>query len=69
MTKTYLKSHGAPSGLVLPESPKCKVVYAKDGVNYAMTPIQTPVSLDELHQELLYAGIGLSQVKWVESVG
>jgi len=52
---------------VIPETPTCRVVYERNGVKYGAV-IQTPHSNDALQMVLLTRKVGISEVRWVESI-
>jgi hypothetical protein len=51
----------------LPITARCKVVFIRDGVNYASI-IPTPQSNDQLQQSMLQRQVGMSQIQRVEPV-
>ena len=56
-----------PPKFVLPNTPTCKVIYVRDGVNYSAA-ITTPADVHDLQAVMLKRQVGLSQVLRVEAV-
>lgn len=55
------------SAFTFPTTPKCRVVYTRQGVNYEAI-IPTPVNTDELVSVMLTRQAGLSQIARIEPV-